>query len=287
MRGGKKKQIFEHISFVVSFKESNVSKSYDEDIKDVCCRNGIDFYLWKDMKTKVLQMCRDYQITMAFAVGWKYLIPAEINQVVKNGLIVFHDSMLPRYRGFAPTPTAIMCGETQLGITALRAAESVDSGEVILQRTLSVTTEEYISDIISRQSVIYAEMMTEIIEMARQENGITGSPQDESKATYCIWRDVADCQIDWRLSSEEIYNTVRAVSTPYPGAYCYYCNRKIKVLRAEPAEDLEFAIRQPGKIWQIRENVPEVICGKGMLRILEAKHEDGSRVVFNKVRERL
>lgn len=274
------------IKLVVTFRETNVEKSYDDIILRLCEENDILCYYWSDIKNRLIGTIKKLQIDIAFTVSWRFLIDTEINEITKYGLVVFHDSLLPKYRGFAPTPTAIICGEKKVGVSALIASDKVDEGDIILQREIDVEDHEYISAIIKKEAIIYGDMIIEIIEMARK-NTITLKKQDHSLATYSIWRDVCDCKIDWNKSSFEIRNFIRAISAPYPGAYFYYDEKKAFVIKAEVVDDLKFAIRQPGKIWQIIDNCPVVVCGTGMLKITKAKFEDGSKVTFNKLRRDL
>lgn len=274
-----------NIGFVVSFKEVNVKKSFDADIKKICKEKKVPFFEWKSVKNCIIAECERLKISIAFAIGWRFLIPTEINDVLKFGLIIFHDSLLPKYRGFAPTPTAIMCGERKVGVTALVAAESVDKGDIILQRELIVEDDDYICDVIRKQSKVYAEMLMEILTQIKCRK-LDRRIQDE-KGVYSIWRDIEDCKINWELSAVEIRNMVRAVSSPYPGAYCYYKKKRIILNKVEVVNDLNFAIRQCGKIWSITENMPTVICGTGMLKIVNAEYTDGQLVIFDKLRERL
>lgn len=271
------------IGFVVSFKEIHVDKSYGEDIKKLCEKNNISFFYWKEVDKQIIMQCEKYSISIAFAIGWRYLIPIQINKIVRNRLIVFHDSLLPRYRGFAPTPTAIINGEDVIGVTALYATEEIDKGDIILQKKIYVDNEEYISDIIRKQAQVYAEMMIEILE----QRSFAVTKQNEEEATYSIWRDEEDCRINWEESARDIYNLVRAVATPYPGAFCFYKGKKIVIDRVEVSEDINFAIRQPGKIWTIQNNVPLVICGQGIIKIKNAHYANGQEVIFDKLREKL
>ena len=273
----------ENIKFVSIFKETNVEKSYDEDIAQLCNQYKINCYKWSDIKNNVLEVIKKFNIDIAFTVSWKFLINTDINNFLKYCLIVFHDSLLPKYRGFAPTPTAIMCGETKIGITALLAVEGIDEGDIVLQKEIEVGDDDYICDIINKESHVCADMMIEIIKLA-ETGKISFTKQDSSMATYSIWRNPEDCKIDWRMSSLEIRNMIRAVSSPYPGAYCYYKNQKIIIDRAELVDDYVFSIRQPGKIWQIIQNCPVVICGKGMLKITKAHYESGEMVIFDRLR---
>ncbi len=161
--------------------------------------------------------------------------------------------------------------------------EEVDKGDIIIQRKITVEKDDYISDIIKKQSIVYAEILLEILE--RESFEIVR--QEEEKATYCIWRDVEDCKINWEKSAYEIYNLVHAVASPYPGAFCFYKSKKIIIDKVEVSEDINFEIRQSGKIWSIQKNKPLIICGQGMIKIVSARYEDGQKVIFDKLRIRL
>ena len=276
----------QNIKMVATFREVNVEKSYDQEIINLCQENKIRCYLWTEIKELLLKILIDLKIDIVITISWKYLINIDVNKVLKYGLIVFHDSLLPKYRGFAPTPTAIMCGENKVGVTALFAAEKIDEGDIILQKEIPVSNEDYISDVIAKEAKMCGDMVIEIIEMAKN-NSINCIKQEDSAATYSIWRDVEDCKINWNKTATEIRNMIRAVSSPYPGAYFFYCKRKVIIKSAEVIDDMSFAIRQPGKMWKIQNNCPLVICGKGMLKILDAEYDDGSKVIFNKLRENL
>lgn len=278
--------ISNNIGFVTSFKETNVVKSYDEDIIKLCKKNNIKYLNWKELKDDLFSFLSYFQISVSFAIGWKYLIDTKINDVTDYGLIVFHDSLLPKYKGFAPTPTAIICGETTIGVSAIQVAEGIDDGDIILQKSMKLTNEEYISEIIDRQCDLYSDMIAEIIDLI-DRNSLVFTPQDESKATYSVWRNPEDCHIDWSKNSQDIYNLIRAVSTPYPGAFTYYKGAKIIINKASIVPDIAFAIRDYGKLWNISDNKATVICGKGLIRIDNATYENGDIVFFDKLRERL
>lgn len=274
------------IGAVVTFKETDVAKSWDNDIREECIHSKIPFYFWADIKNNMFAVMQEHDCKYAVTISWKYLLPVEINKYLKYPPIVFHDSLLPKYRGFSPTPTAIMCGETEIGVTAILANEQVDQGEILVQKSVYIPETMYIEDIISKQSALCADMLIEIIQKI-EVDALTGVPQNEDDATYSIWRNIEDCHIDWNKSAKEIYDFVRAVGSPYPGAFTFLNGEKIYIKRTEIAEDLKFIIRDCGKIWRIADNQPEVICGKGILRIVSAAYEDGEGVAFHRVRCRL
>ena len=276
----------EEIACVISFDETYVAVNHCPLIEKLCLTNSIPFYLWKESHTRIEELIKEHEATSAIAISWKWLIPLSINALLEDDLIIFHDSILPKYRGFAPTPTAIICGEEEVGVSAIYAVDEMDKGDIILQKRIKVSQDEYIKQIIENVSKLYAETLNELMDML-EEGNIISHPQDESFATYSIWRSPEDCEINWHDDAKKVYNLIRAVGEPYPGAFTYYDGEKIIIEKAEIVDDMNFADRMPGKIWSINDNKPMVICGEGMIEIISAKDDKNNAVIFNKLRSRL
>jgi methionyl-tRNA formyltransferase len=274
------------IGLVTTFEEVNVLESFSKSIQDFCWERNLQFMWWKDIKNILFQQIESREITAAFAIGWRYLLPLTINDYLQTNLIIFHDSLLPKYRGFAPTATALICGEREIGMSVLFAAEKMDTGDIILQKSAVIDPAMYIKDAIGVQSQLYQEAFTELMERIIR-NDVVGIPQDETKATYSIWRDSDDCRIDWSLPSNSIFNLIRAVNFPYTGAFTYYDRNKIFVWRAEVVPDIRFETRDPGKIWEITaENNPIVVCGEGMLKLTDVTDQNHNQIQFTALRKR-
>ena len=284
------KKIYEYdkeiIGVVSSFQEVDVKEKFYNKIENFCNKERIFFKEYnKEFKQNLEDIIKTYNITEAVAIGWKYFIPLKINKLLETKLIIFHDSLLPKYRGFCPTPTAIICGEKEVGISVFFATNEMDKGEIILQKKIPIDIDLYIKDIIVKQSKLCSDAIIELIDMIKKGD-IVGKAQDESKATYSIWRNPEDCQIDWNLSSFEIYNLIRAVSFPYTGAFTYYEGKKVYIVKSEIVNDVKFEKRDPGKIWKIDKKKPIVICGKGMIKLMKVKDEDENDISFNFIRRR-
>jgi methionyl-tRNA formyltransferase len=277
---------FHIIGMVVIFQEKNVQEKYNEKIEQLCLQKKINCRLWGFVKNDLCNIILNNNISYAIAIGWKYLIPFSINEVLKDGLIVFHDSILPKYRGFSPTPTAIICGEEEIGMSVIYASEKVDAGNIILQKKVTISQDMYIAEIIDIQSHLYVQAILDLIMMIKH-NKIVSITQDETMATYSIWRNPEDCKIDWSRTSKQIYNLIRAVSFPYTGAFAYTEHKKNFIWKAEVVGDIKFAIRDCGKIWSFdKNNKPIVTCGNGMLKLLEVTDEQGSEISFSRLRAR-
>ena len=255
-------------------------------IKEKCLQYQIPWYTWKEAKFKLKDILTKNNINAAVAISWRHMLPMELNNFLTYPLIIFHDSLLPKYRGFAPTPTAVMAGEKEIGVTAFFAVDEVDAGDIISQVKTKISQEMYMKDIIAEQTKIYASMLEKIIYDMKAQ-ALKATPQNDNAATYSIWRNEADCLIDWTKSAENIFNFVRALGEPYPNAFTYCDAKKIYILKVEIIADKNFVIRDCGKIWSIKNNQPEVICGAGMLRILEARDAEGEIFLFNKLRCKL
>lgn len=214
-------------------------------------------------------------------VGWQYLIRNSEN------LVVLHDSLLPKYRGFAPTATALVCGETQLGVTALLASADMDSGPILSQHSVRVDRFITINGAFEALVDCYISCIGEVLNAGSNLKTFAKS-QDDSMATYSLWRDEADFQIEWTKSAEDIVRLVNAVGYPYAGAKSSIEGRELTILKAEIIEDLQFENRQPGKVWRRHDSSSaDVICGSGIVRV-RATWRDGARDgVFTKLRLRL
>ena len=275
------------IGGVVSFHEIGVIKDFCDDIENLSRKNGINFYQWNQVKDELETVIKDNDITGVIAISWRYLLPLSLNKILDDKIIVFHDSLLPKYRGFAPVVTAMLCGEKEIGATVLYAQEEVDSGEIILQKTFPITSNMYLEDAVKKMSEVYCELIIDLLS-SMQDGTISSHPQNDKNATYSIWRDEEDYWIDWNWSAEKISQFIHSLGNPYKGALSKESNSLIRITKCSLlSQDIDFAIRDVGKIWKIDDGKPVVVCGKGLICIEEAFDENGKKHIFSKVRSRL
>jgi methionyl-tRNA formyltransferase len=123
--------------------------------------------------------------------------------------------------------------------------------------------------------------------IARAEgSSLVPAAQDETKATYSLWRDNFDYFIDWRQPAQVVLAHIRAVGFPYDGAKAVLGRSILTITAAQIGPDMNFAVRDPGKLWTIRDGRPLVVCGTGTLWIESARTSDGAPFEFKKVRSR-
>lgn len=242
------------VDAVVSDVDVNVIDDYYEEIKDFCCSANLCFYNRKD----------NYVVSSkyAIAIAWRWLIDCE-----KTKLIVLHDSLLPKYRGFAPLVNMLIHREPYIGVTALWATEQYDNGDIIDQQKVAVKYPIRISDAIDMLLPLYANITCSIVKQLRDNGKIISVPQDESDATYSLWRDEDDYRIDWNKSSEEILQFVYSVGFPYRGASSLCNGKLVRILDCELFSDIVLVERQVGKVIFVDNGCPVVVCGKGLLKL--------------------
>jgi methionyl-tRNA formyltransferase len=196
------------------------------------------------------------------AVGWRFMIREEPR------LVVFHDSLLPRYRGFAPLVNALINGETEIGVTALWGEEAYDSGAIIEQAAATVAYPLTIQRAIDTVTPLYERLALEIAEKLIAGEQLPGREQNDRHATYSIWRDEQDYRIDWRGDAATVARFIDAVGAPYKGACSCVGQQELRILEAEVIDqDLTFELRHPGKVFSISGGTPVVVCGDGLLRL--------------------
>jgi len=200
--------------------------------------------------------------------------------------VVFHDSLLPSLRGFAPTVTALIAGHSEIGVTALRPVEDADAGPILAQHAQPVVYPAKIRDVLSGLTDSYIACAREVI-----ANFASGSleerVQDHEAATYSIWRGDGDYFLDWADDAARICRTVDALGWPYSGARTRLDGATLTILEAEPGPDLRFEITDPGKLWSISDGVPTVVCGAGTVTLTDVRDADGSPYRFERLRVRL
>lgn len=266
------------IDIVVGAQDESVLNDYYKEIRVLSESNKIPFLDRKNLRFT------DPTNSIAIAIGWRWIIPSKSFPRI----MVFHDSLLPKYRGFAPTVNALVNGEKEIGVTALWASEQYDQGPILGQKLLKVSYPITIEKAISALTSFYAELGMELVNSLIQAGDLKGMLQDESTASYSIWRDDQDYQIDWSANATDIRRFIDAVGYPYQGASSFIEGiGKVRILEAEECFDYLHELIHPGKVFLKIDGLPLVICGKGSLLIKKMiLDQDGSPIDLKNFRVR-
>lgn len=261
---------------VFSFVEDPWEPRYLDDIRALAQGCGARFVETRRVEKASADLP---SVDLLLAVSWRYLIPANVFQAPRLGAYVFHDSLLPQYRGFAPTVWAILNGESQTGVTLCRMAEHVDAGDIVAQQAVPIGAEETIADVMARVTQTYLNLLTENLP-ALLAGTVQATPQDHAAATYTCKRLPEDNRIDWTQTTASIHNLIRAVTFPYPGAYTTLDGRKLIIWAAQRCPDeLAYVGRVPGRVIGVEPGVgTKVLTGDGVLLVTRVQADDGEPI---------
>lgn len=259
-----------HSIYCVIGQDDGLDDDHSSRLASFCDQHGIGYSLRKD----IAYAESDYDLFLA--VGWRWII----RDVPQEKLIVFHDSLLPKYRGFAPLVNALINKERVTGVTALLGAEEYDKGNILLQKSLDIIYPTNIDREIHRISIVYANLAVELL--AKLDNDTinrTGYPQDEMEATYSLWRDEDDYRINWNEDAINIEHFISCVNRPYRGASSVLNGATVRIFKARARADIKIENRLAGKVIFFEANLPVVVCGRGLLVLEEMRNEYGESML--------
>jgi methionyl-tRNA formyltransferase len=252
---------------VCSFREEAHEPPFMDDIRALTERVGGRFF----EGPKVEDLREFGEFDLMFAVSWRYLIPPAVYRRARRGSFVFHDSLLPRYRGFSPTVWAMINGERETGVTLFEMSERADEGEIVDQAAVPIGIEETIAEVMERVTQEYLRLLER--NFAALAAGTAARwAQDHSRATYCPRRRAEDNQIDWRRPARQVFDLVRATARPYPGAFTWMGGRRLTVWSARMAEEAGRA-GAPGEVIACEAGGVVVAAGEGSVVVTSAQVE--------------
>jgi len=265
------------VVLVFSYRVEAPQSKYLERISELCRHHEIPFHESSNVGSQQFdELWSTLDLDYLFAIKWRTMIPENVIAVARHGSIIFHASLLPKYRGWAPVNWPLINGEPRTGVTMFYAANEVDSGDIIEQRERCITDADDAGAIDAWLNATVEEMLTQ--NLPRLAEGTAPRvPQDHAQATYTIWRSPEDGRIDWRRPAREIFNLVRGLTRPYPGAFTMLDGRKLIVWSAElETEPRRYVGVVAGKVERI---IPDtgvnVLTGDGILRLKQVQFENG------------
>lgn len=266
-----------NVAGILCLVEDPHEDQYHPKVTAIAHEHAIPLFYSTDVKSSdyahVLQQIKP---DIAFAIGWRYLITKAAYDIPPKGTLIMHDSLLPAYRGFAPMNWAIINGETQTGVTLFHIAEGVDCGPIVDQLATDITVQDTAKTVDEKIIKLYEDIIIKNLPLLA-EGQIKATPQNEALATYTCKRTPEDGEINWQNTASQIYNLIRGLTHPFPGAYTTLRGRRIVIWEAElPVQQDTYVGQVAGRILGKRNGKIEVLTGNGVLRLgrMQFIHEE-------------
>ena len=214
-----------------------------------------------------LARLRDWAPDFLFSFYYKWLLPPAVLDVAPRGAFNMHGSLLPRYRGRCPTNWVLVNGERETGVTLHHMVARADAGDIVAQRRVAIADDDTAITLYRKQTAAAAAILRE----AYPQLCAGTAPRlamDVGAGSYFGGRGPADGRIDWQRGARQLYDLVRAVTHPYPGAFAEWRGAPLLVWWAQAAGEDEGG--RPGEVVGVDDGVV-VQTGAGRLRLLRVQ----------------
>lgn len=215
---------------------------------------------YRELYNRIAELAPDVIVVVAFGL----ILKKDLLGLPRYGCVNLHASLLPRYRGVAPIPAAILAGDAVTGVTSMLMDEGVDTGDILMKRELEILHDDSSGSVSTKLAFVGADLMVETLQ-GLVAGTVTGTPQDDTLATYTHKLSKADGYIDWREDADQISRLIRAMN-PWPTAYTFYRGKRLIILQAAPVDD-PGPVVFPGTVISV--DPLTIRCGSGALEIIQ------------------
>lgn len=209
-----------------------------------------------------------YKPDIVVVAAYGKILPDWVFTEPPFGAINIHGSLLPAYRGAAPIQRAVINGDEKTGVTILKVAREVDTGDMLMDAEIDIEADETSGDLFGRLAVLGADILPAALEMIANGTAVW-TPQPEAGG-YASKIEKSEARVDWNKQSTDIKNLVRGLN-PNPGAFFLLNGKRVKLWRASamPANKKT----TPGTIVDLLPAGPVVSTGQGAVLLGEVQPE--------------
>jgi len=224
---------------------------------------GIPVHYAENAKDAAVQdLVASYAPDFLFSFYYRFMIPPAILALASRGALNLHGSLLPRYRGRAPVNWALIEGQTETGVSLHYMVEKPDAGALVDQERVAIDFADTAFTLYGKLEGAARRLLDRALP-ALAAGTANASPLDLSQGSYRGGRKPADGRIDWSWPAQRIYDLVRAVTHPYPGAFTTLRGRRLLVWWALPVAGVSAPAVTPGVVTAVGADGITVAAGGG------------------------
>ena len=237
-------------------------------VKEAALARGLPLFQPTNLRhPEAVARLADWRPDLIVVAAFGQILRTPVLALPPHGCLNVHASLLPRYRGAAPIPAAILAGEPVTGVTIMIMDEGMDSGPILAQAECSIAADDTTASLTARLAEIGAHLLIEVL-TGWLAGEIQAQPQDPVLATYCRPLQKEDGHLDWSASALSLERQVRAYD-PWPGTYTTWRGQGLKVLRARARPEWP-AAGEPGQVVELEAGIG-VVTGQGVLELVEVQ----------------
>lgn len=205
------------------------------------------------------QTLRSYQPDIMIVAAYGLILPVGVLTIPTYGCLNIHGSLLPRWRGAAPIHRALLAGDKQTGITIMQMDKGLDTGDMLYKVSCAITDDDSAASLHDKLSDLGAQAITTVIKdlSSYQAKAVK---QDETQANYAEKLVKVEGEIDWSQSATHIERQIRGL-TPWPGAYTFLNDQRVKVLASLPVNSRQTTDKPAGTVISVGRKAILVACG--------------------------
>jgi len=245
-------------------------------VKELALNLGLPVFQYEKIRRDGVEELRSFNADIFVTCAYGQILSQEIIDIPEHGIINIHASLLPKYRGAAPIQWSIINGDRYTGVTIMKTEAGVDTGDMLLQKSVEIGERETAGELFDRLSVLGADLIVEALDVieAGQAKYV---PQDNALATHVKMLSKEDGLIDWSRSARTVFNLVRGMS-PWPCAFTKYNGKTIKIWGVEIYRE-DGGNERFGEVLtsDIKAGIT-VSCGTGSIKITELQLEGSKRM---------
>jgi len=239
-------------------------------VKELAARQELPVYQpRKAREEQFIEQVRALSPELIVVVAFGQILPRALLDIPPLGCVNVHASLLPAYRGAAPINWALINGETVTGVTIMALDEGMDTGDILLQKEVSILPDDTAAVLYDRLAESGAALLGEALEQLAS-GGWTRIVQDHARATYAPILKKEDGWIEWSKSARKIHNQVRGMN-PWPGCFTFFRGKLLKIYHTEVLSDRTGDV--PGKITAVSADGVAAATAHGTVLIKELQLE--------------
>ena len=244
-------------------------------VKELALSHNISVFQPENFREdETVQQLRDLRPDVVAVVAYGRILPQAVLDIVPNGFINIHASLLPQYRGSAPYQWAVLDGLEKTGVSAQFMVRAMDAGDVVGVSETPIGPDETAGELLDRLAVLGAELLSETLTKF-ENHALVPVKQDESKVTMAPMLDKTMCPIDFARTAQQVHNQVRGLN-PWPVATTQIGGKQFKVYATAIVDNPTGA--PAGTVLGLTKTGLQIACGEGAVEIRILQAEGGKRM---------